>query len=259
MNVDRVGASVPAHCSLINKGETAMTSDMSAGTKSSVAREQLDIALGEKRVSLEALSPRELDDLLREHFREIPLSEIRGFQTLSAVLVRRGDYPLVIAEGARLVSPNMSVTFTSQMRRFCRGLYEFSGTYRRHESNEETDDPQVAQQWGESAYLAKGVERVILMHRKTSFRAHEGLTDVVYSYTKVPHKNLHEINHVNVSFVPLYEFSSYFGERAPGLALELIWEMESAIGNTCDALERQLTSMRKKHAVWQRFSNSVSG
>lgn len=191
----------------------------------SLARTNLDFVLGRARVSLGALLPEEFDEFLEWFFGEIELRSASGFTSLHSLLTRTpGSYaigrrhdpaehvtmkPVIMLEGYLESDFSLSNTHVAKV---CRGVLEQVVTYRRHESDEETTDWNVAQTWFRDGYTYR-VDNTILVIRRT-----KELYQVRYIYEKVPHKD-----EMSIGFVEA---------RSP--AQELQGALRSSVSSDCE-------------------------
>lgn len=243
-----------------------MTSDKTAvDTTPSSAQKHLEYALGKHRVALADLRPEEFDTFLEDHLHAVLVRELRGFVPLRDVISIRGKDPMTVAETADFYLHRLDehsvlefVDLSTQAVKVCRGVCSQTLLYQRTESNEVTTIWAVAHSWGKGAYLQSGSQRILVLARPSkNCEAEQNLFAVDYQFAKVPHERRHFINRVDATQIPVRKFRDYFGEEAPEIARDLIWELQSLHHVTLHALESQTQRMREELARWERLSDSI--
>lgn len=238
-----------------------MTADK---TDKSLAREHLDLALGEARVNLNDLLPAEFDALLQGVFRELDLREMRGFKSLKDLITRRPTSgsretweptefvklkPFIELRGSM---PESFDPHNTHVARVCRGLLRHSRTYRRFESHEETADREVVETWGHRAYVSK-VEDVTLVLRRSG-----ELFEVRYIYEKVLHKDEMLIGFIEAKEIKLEAFREHFGLKYALIACDLIWELRALVHQTEEDLKWKATFFGRLTTKLERLGNAIS-
>lgn len=243
-----------------------MTSDTA-----SIARQQLDVALGKTRIDMKDLSPTEFDQLLQSTLWDVNLKEIRGFKTLEETLSRS---PGSFIYGARKnpteyvsVNPQVSIvqngedvpfTLKSQVLWMSRGVISQTIHYKRFETGEETTDWQIQKTWGPDVYIRKIEESFLALRRTLEHpRAYESLYHVYFDYEKIVHEDRMEILNISLTKIQLSNFREYFREKYSTVARELIWEIRDKTSSTVDILRSQAASLESKVTELDRLCHSI--
>ncbi len=240
-----------------------MTSATANGskTKESKAFRDLQFATGEKRIALSELHPEELRALLIKELGGLDMKELRGFRELKETLSRRGDEPLQVSDAPAFVchgSPDEPFTLKSHTIRVCRGVLSQKQTYRRHETDAETDDWETARGWGRSGYLYRGQESLLLMRRLPDYWDTNGLlVEVAYNYIKIPNEKEYVINEISARPIPISAFCKHFGKEAPAVARNLLWELSSIYRLTADEMENKARQIRQATVKRERLADSI--
>ncbi|MFA6278497.1 MAG: hypothetical protein WCS97_00170 [Candidatus Paceibacterota bacterium] len=241
------------------------------------AQEMLEIALGKKRICFGKLSKTEVDELLRSVLSEVRLRELRGFKPLRELLTFRpgsvvyggptrhtldvevldlSEDVLLLANGFKDSPP---ITLDTHVMSLSRNAGKWTATFKRNESDEETEDYGTASSWGRSAYRYKGSGEVLTLRRSHNHtRADENLIITKFSYVKVPLKQRYVITKMELQPFPLEKFRQHYGSSYARVAVELIRELGSVYRRTSDELAFQSDSMRKKVTEFERLSEALS-
>ena len=243
-----------------------MASDKTGNIAHSHAQTELNLVLGERRVQLAELRPEELSEFLFEQLRQVELRGLRGFAPLCDVLARGDDEGSIrVANTCELyrtspvANPQLGESFSlrTQSVKVCRGVCFQKLTYKRLESDEETEDYNVAKGWGGDAYMT-GTERILVLIRPANHSgADENLVALDYRFAKAPYERRHLITSVMATSLSKESFCPFFGEKAPEIARDIIWELRSIHSRTLDQLVSQTDRMREKISRWERISYSV--
>ncbi len=246
-----------------------MTSDT---VSMSDARVQLNFALGKTRISLGALTAGEFDELLREILSGIDLRELRGFQPLGSLLSRS---PGSWITGARQdptevvkVSLKVGVFFKGPVDKKCdlkthfmsahRGTVGTEITWKRYEVDQETTDREVAYSWGNSAYVHRVKESLLLIRRPNDHtKADDNLFRVTSFQQKVPHEDEMSVHQIEIEYIPLLNFRETFGNRYPSVTQYLIWELRDLSYRTAETLKGQMERFQQQLSILERLSGSI--
>lgn len=240
-----------------------MSSDrVRAPEGASEERQLLAHAFEPKRMRFSRLPDREFDALLATLLRSIVLRELRGFQPLEVFLRERGKEfgPLpddleLLTSGFAEFEPRMK----TQVQGICREVTAYEQVFGRHETDEETTDWKVQNEWGEGSYVKRGWVKDLLVMRPPNYsHAYDNLVEVEYRYTKVPTKNQFTINHVHLRHVHPELFREYFGYHACHIVQYMIWEISSIYSRTQNELASKATYMQQQHEFWERLSSCIS-
>jgi hypothetical protein len=248
-----------------------MTSDKAGSSRT---RNQLDYALGKKRISLRGLKPKEFDDFLEAELSKINLRELQGFEPLEELISRRpgsviyGSHvrqdpsetvsvaPATKFEVASSVPPPFNlkthVVWVSQ------GVLSQLVTWRRFESQEETTDWKVADNWKGGRYIQKMEEEILVLRCPADHSgADENIFIVWYVAEKVPHEDEMVVKVVRVKLVPISKFRKQFGKKYPSVAIELISRIAMLSSITLDALKNNVTVFQRSVVDIQRLSDAL--
>ncbi len=247
--------------------------------KASIARQQLAYALGENRIRLSELRPKEFDELLHNTLREIDLRELRGFQPLKD-LISRSPGSQVFGPGAPRRDPcetvrvieaavlsvpfpfsgEQPVSLSSHMIQVSRGAVNWGTTWRRHESGEETTDRQTAHEWGRGCYVHAEHRTILTLRRPPNggSAADQNLFEVWYRYVKVLYQDEMAVVEVRVTRVPLEGLRSRYQECYPEIGRNLIWEMNILAERTLGDLKFQVERFAETIAKIHRLAESIS-
>lgn len=245
-----------------------MTSDMA---KQSVAQENLEFALGERRVSLSQLTGDEFDRFLVDAFRDVDLHHLRGFQPLKDIVTkspgsfvpgkRQNPLETVVLTERTLFGSDWEkvIGMDSQVAQVSNGPTRYSVVWRRSESGEETDDPVVASGWGHEAMIRSLDEAILVLHRQPNYsRISQNLYEVRTQTKKVPHKDMMEIVQIDVNRVRISEFRKHFGSKYPKVAQGLIWQVSSIMYQTVEGLKVTLDACRNNAGRFNRIVDSIT-
>lgn len=248
-------------------------------TEKSVARVQLDYALGKKNVYLDQLTGKEFDEFLVETLQGVNLRELHGFKPLKDLLtfspgsITYGGSPshtlaveclYLISEDVAFSASGFEETFPVSLEThtigFCCVGKDSRSVFKRNETGEETEDKSVAQSWGGSAYHFKGSGKELAIRRPYNHRsgADQNLIIVSFSYEKVPLKPEHVITELTVEPLLIADFRKYFGDSYARFAREIIVGLWNAISSTADNLEFRTREFRIQERKWEKLSDAVS-
>lgn len=245
--------------------------------RKTAARTKLDFALGKVTVSLSDLSDPEFEDLLDSTLDDVDLRELRGFTTLKDVLtIRPGSHTygrqptygfdleiLSVGEDISFMvngfEENIIIDWQTHILKMCRGWTKRETLYKRHETDEETDDYSVASSWGNSGYLFRG-EGEILAIRRPRNHAPGGqcLLKIYFWFEKVQLKHEFIVVAVEVEKLTPGVFRQYFGDQSAHVAAELIWELRDAYRRTADTLKSQADHIQGKSVTLDQLSKAVA-
>jgi len=244
----------------------------SVDSEKSVARQELDIALGEQRVPLSGLSVKEFDDLLRKTMYNVGLRELRGFRPLREFLRYHTNNPSPYNSGdiqnvelgpsptLEVAGFDDAVDFDTHVLSVTRGIKDLKITWKRLESGEETQDRNLASSWGRTAYIwRQSAMELVLRRPHNHSSAADNLAMVWYSCEKVVLQRMHHISSVKVVRLPIENFRQHFGEAYPDAAAELISELRTAHSRTLHELESQVVSFRRECEALERLSSAITG
>ena len=237
-------------------------------TERTMARQQLDFALGQKRVKLSDLAPTEFDELLRTTLSDINLRELRGFKPLEQFLTfHTGTGPtsslemnnLEIDAGASIITDGLeAVDRQTHVLSVSRGVQRYNATYRRFESGEETDDFAVACEWGRTCCLQHGdIERLVMRRPNDHTHGEENFCLLSYSFLKVPNRDLHRINVIRLEWLPVGKFRQHFGAKSAEVATSFIWELHDAHERTLSELKSRVESFDKAIEKLERLAGAI--
>ena len=252
-----------------------MTSDTASAP--SQARQNLDLALGEKRVSLSALHPEEFDTLLRDWLHQVKLKELRGFKPIKDLIAFRPGSTvyggpkihtldvevLDVADDCSIIGncgiQQSDISLSSPAISVSRGSHFRKALYCRHESDEKTSDREIARSWGTQGYHHRGQSAFLGLGRFNQHaRADNSLIEIHYWYKKVPHEDRYVVHLIHVTAITIDGFRERFDEVYGMIALNLIWELERIHQRTRKALESQAVSIGKKELEFDRIGNSIT-
>lgn len=224
------------------------------------ARELLEYAIGKKRVSLKELTGEEFDEFLQRVLEGVDLRELRGFKPLRDVL-RSENF--TVAKEVRFITPRAEdgtdwAGLDTYFYGVSMGWENLIQLFARHESKETTNDWKVANEWGESCYLASGSGSIMVLRRAPNHEhADENLAIIDFKFEKVPHEDRQIFFEIEVRRLPVSEFRTTLKDRYPILAWNLIDSLRCAHSQTVDALRSQLTSMAQRHATYERLAEAI--
>jgi len=240
-----------------------------SNSESTLARQLLDFALGEKRISLGDLSSDEFDKLLRQTLNGVDLRELRGFVPLKDFLtwreegVSHGRYNIGHLEPAtdlvpRLVGYEEQPSLEIHVLQVMRGMYTLTRSFKRDESGEETDDIKVAETWRRTGYLNKaGFEIVVLRRPRNHSYGDENLATVAFTCEKVIHEDRFRVTEVVVERLPVELFRERYGAKYPEAATDLIWELRDACSRTHRQLLSQAESFGTRLEKLERLAGAI--
>ncbi len=236
-----------------------MTSDSTGNT---LAYNNLQFALGKKRVKLSELHPAELAAELNLLLLDVRLKELRGFAPVRDLLTRKGERPRNVSNVPHLQLHGFLVddwlTLSTQAIVVHDGVLSQKLTYKRNETGEETTDFKLALSWGSGVYVSKREERIFVLTRPSNHAyATESFAVLDYESTKVPNENMHVVETIIATSITTASFCSFFGEKAPEIARQLIRAMRSIHLQTLNELLRQTENMRTRMVRWEHASNCI--
>lgn len=222
----------------------------------------LDFALGKKRVMLAELDRKELVGRLQTLLSLVDFRKLRGFTPMRSILTRNGETPIGLAPRVRFFVPDFPTGgegfLNTQSAVMHNGVLSGTYTYRRTESDDETTNLEMVRSWGKSAYLSSAKERILVMIRPANnSTADENLVLVDSEYAKVLHEQRYIITSVAATPIPIERFFSFFGEKTPGIARNLLWQLRDIHSQTLRELVSQTDKMREDVANWNRLADSI--
>ncbi len=238
-------------------------------TERTAARQQLDYALGRKRIKLSDLAPVEFDELLRATLADVDLRELRGFKPLERFIAFQSG------SGGRTSSLEMNnlaideatlfqtagyddVDLQTHVLSVSRGVQRYDVTYRRFESGDETQDVKVAIEWGKTCCLHRGsIERLVLRRPRDHSSGEENFCLLSYSFEKVPNKDLHRVVVINLDWLQVEKFRRHFGATYAEAATSFIWELRDAHARTLSELESRVESFGRTIEKLERLAGAI--
>ncbi|MFA5000961.1 MAG: hypothetical protein WC531_01895 [Candidatus Paceibacterota bacterium] len=207
-----------------------------------------------------------------ETLDEIDLRKLRGFKPLRELLAFHDNCHGIFTGGLENLSMGEGVTFEAagfgedssvnldtHVIMACRGMKPQTSVYRRLKTGEKTSDIEIASSWGEQAYLYHGSYFLLLLRRpRNHSSARENLVKALFGYEKVSLERRHLIVWLKVESLPVSEFRRFFGINYPGMAKELIWELQSAQSRTADELKFEAQQAEKVAAKLERLAGAIS-
>jgi hypothetical protein len=241
------------------------------------AKEMLEVALGKNMVPFDELSQADADEFLRETLADVDLRELRGFKPLKDLLTFRSGnvIPHTLNLEALDLSPKVSlevidlipedpldnfvVDLNTHFITLSRVDFNRKVVFKRNESDEETDDWDIADSWGKSAYRYRGSGSILALRRPRNHTgAENNLFVISYWYKKIPLEETYAIWNIKVARILLEGMRFHFGLLYAKIAVELVWELRDAYGRTVNELESQLAYLRGKAAEFERRADAVS-
>jgi len=246
--------------------DLVMTSDKAKKKdKKSAERRKLDLVLSDHQVNLSRFTPEELNGLLTEWLDKLEVRELRGFTELRQTLSQRGEPPfsiaLSVADDAEIVLRSGfdgPLDLKTHTTRAFRGYCSEACIYRRHESEDQTPDWEVARSWGNAAYLYYGECTTLLLRRQPNHsRGDENLILVSCQFQKVSHKDLWLIHGIIAEQVSVESFCERFGDEAPQIAVTLIWTLRDIVARTHSALVSTASVMKSHADKWEKIAKAI--
>lgn len=239
---------------------------------STPADEHLAYALGVRRVPFAELSKKEGDEQLKGALQNIDLRELRGFKPLRELLIFSPGS--VVYGGARIHTLDVEilrlkegVTFPegapgdlqTHALSLCRRYVQAQAVFKRHESDEETSDWRVANEWGRYGYHARGSALSLMLRRPRNHTpAEENLLLVGIEYQKIPHEERHAITSLTAVNTSLEDLRVRFGDSFPEVAIEMLQRLKHAYWETVQELEHQLKRAKGVEAKFERLTESLT-
>jgi len=247
--------------------DLVMTSDKTKKKdEKSAERRKLDLVLSDHQVNLSKFTPAELQGFLQEWLYKLDPRELRGFTELKQTLHQRGEPPFSVsssvADDAEIVlCPGFDGSFdlkTHTMWAF-RGAVSGVSTYRRHETNEETTDRQVVSSWGKQGYLHHGEMTTLLLRRQPNHSyGDKNLILVTCHFEKVPHEDRYLVHRIVAVQISPDSFSERFGDKAPEIAVTLIWALRDIFARTHSALVSTASAMERHVGEWEKIASAIT-
>lgn len=236
-----------------------MTSDKA---RISVAQREINLLLGESRVSLKKLKPMEFDVFLGGVLRGVDLRELRGFKPLEEHLTRRGDDSAIIPARTRIVGrkkpKGYSFDLKTHVSQVSRGTLSQVSHYRSCESGEETTDWRRANSWKNGARIFRVEESILVLRRPSDHsRADENLFVVRTVFEKGRFESQMKVATIKVIPVPVTRFRRQFGRIYSSVALDLIWELRTLVSRTLDALSNKVEAFRPTVVKLEQLGRSL--
>lgn len=262
-----------------------MTSDMAMKGEVSEAQRLLNHCLGLEKVSMSQLTQQELIEVLKVVLREVDQRELRGFVELQHLFTQTilpqwalihvlSERDLNFLSGAEIRhdfvmrqnvgSPQLgSKSHVAPLSEHGALLYEV--TYRRHETGEETTDPEVASSWQSpnrprkaQCWVPKITKNMLVLHRSNDRAlAKDSLFRLDLVYEKITHEDRMRLTSVWVVHVPLESFHQAFGEHSAVAGYEMIACVDRLMCDTFKDLESQAAHFRTKCAMVESLKKSL--
>lgn len=241
-----------------------MTSDTASQT---LARTQLDYALGYQRTNLSELSGQEFDEFLRSVINKVDLRELRGFVKLQDMLIRdsrevgirRNPLEYVsVPTGVRLSCFPQTLAFDLRSHVLPFGfLLSKETVYQNHYTGETSvnishhEDPV----W---RLVSSDESRLALRRPPAHGMADENLFKIQYHMVKSSVRQEMIVQSVDIWQIQLENFRETFGDKYPQIAICLISDLRRSASVTLDALRTKAEAFSLTVRDLERISDSIS-